>query len=639
MPIEMPVGLPFSVDTWTPTSLRKRHHFLTHAHKDHLTGIVVRASRPIYATRLTKNLALHYFPRLDDSLFVEIEVGESVVVDDPDGAFSVTAFDANHCPGAVMFLFEGRFGNLLHTGDCRLTPDCLQNLPLKYIVKKGRETLCHLDYLFLDCTFSRCCLKMPNKQSAIQQVISCIWKHPNAPVVYLSCDLLGREEILVEVSKTFGSNIFVDKSENSDCFQALFLAAPEILTEDASSRFQVLPLSKLYDKASEELANARASFQPEPLFIRPSVQWYAIDPNRYKSQKRKKCPAEAERDEFGVWHVCHSMHSSREELEWALQFLQPKWVISTTPPSRAMDLDYVKNHCYKTHISSDDPLWKLFKGCHVKSIPSPPPSASEVLKNNDASIFITKVSTSEINQLQPETSSQSQFEVELDLSPPSRTQPFTLFGRARLGHKELDIIRIDENSIVEIEVESFAAKHDTLIEQPSSCLGCEITCSVKVSSAEIAITDSVSYSMEEQIVEQSFSNQSDDTVNRRVESSNGYSKKALSICEPCIVKSGVDVKSDIWNITEPEDDKMGTLPNLDKLDEQLDVRRDMLCIGSSSSFNPSLRNLYRSMNVPVPRPLPSLAELMESCKRAKNVTSSDNTGSRQCYTTAAFLPS
>lgn len=28
-----------------------------------------------------------------------IEVGQSVVIDDPDGHFSVTAFDANHCPG------------------------------------------------------------------------------------------------------------------------------------------------------------------------------------------------------------------------------------------------------------------------------------------------------------------------------------------------------------------------------------------------------------------------------------------------------------------------------------------------------------------------------------------------------------
>ena len=36
------------------------------------------------------------FVQLDDSLFVEIEIGQSVVVDDPDGAFTVTAFDANH---------------------------------------------------------------------------------------------------------------------------------------------------------------------------------------------------------------------------------------------------------------------------------------------------------------------------------------------------------------------------------------------------------------------------------------------------------------------------------------------------------------------------------------------------------------
>lgn len=70
-----------------------------------------------------------------------------------------------------MFLFEGGFGNILHTGDCRLTPDCLQNLPMKYISKKGRESISSLDYLFLDCTFSKCHLKMPNKESSIQQVL------------------------------------------------------------------------------------------------------------------------------------------------------------------------------------------------------------------------------------------------------------------------------------------------------------------------------------------------------------------------------------------------------------------------------------------------------------------------------------
>lgn len=43
--------------------------------------------------------------QLDDSLFVCIEVGQSVVVNDPGGSFRVTAFDANHCPGILIFLY------------------------------------------------------------------------------------------------------------------------------------------------------------------------------------------------------------------------------------------------------------------------------------------------------------------------------------------------------------------------------------------------------------------------------------------------------------------------------------------------------------------------------------------------------
>ena len=32
---------------------------------------------------------------------------------------TVTAIDANHCPGSAMFLFEGYFGRILYTGDFR----------------------------------------------------------------------------------------------------------------------------------------------------------------------------------------------------------------------------------------------------------------------------------------------------------------------------------------------------------------------------------------------------------------------------------------------------------------------------------------------------------------------------------------
>jgi len=40
-------------------------------------------------------------------------------------------------------------------------------------------------------------------------------------------------------------------------------------------------------------------------------------------------------------------------------------------------------------------------------------------------------------------------------------------------------------------------------------------------------------------------------------------------------------------------------------------------VGLSNSYNPSLRKLYRSMHVPVPRPLPLLTELMNATKCAR----------------------
>jgi DNA cross-link repair 1A protein len=67
--------------------------------------------------------------------------------------------------GAVMFLFEGPFGAVLHTGDCRLTPDCLHALPL--LTNPSRR----IHYVYLDCTFARCPLQFPTKEDSIRQVL------------------------------------------------------------------------------------------------------------------------------------------------------------------------------------------------------------------------------------------------------------------------------------------------------------------------------------------------------------------------------------------------------------------------------------------------------------------------------------
>ena len=64
-----------------------------------------------------------------------------------------------------MFLFEGDFGNILHTRDYRLSSDYLVQLPLKLTVRKSSTSKDCLDCLYLDCTFGKESFNMPSKHA------------------------------------------------------------------------------------------------------------------------------------------------------------------------------------------------------------------------------------------------------------------------------------------------------------------------------------------------------------------------------------------------------------------------------------------------------------------------------------------
>ena len=122
-----------------------RHWLLTHAHSDHTCGL--RASfdaGTIYCSTITKRLVAREFPgRLGDRIET-LDPGASVTV----GRTTITAIDAGHCPGAVLFLLAHESGaTALHTGDMRASPA---------VTEATKEALAGraVDVLYLDTTYA-----------------------------------------------------------------------------------------------------------------------------------------------------------------------------------------------------------------------------------------------------------------------------------------------------------------------------------------------------------------------------------------------------------------------------------------------------------------------------------------------------
>ena len=96
-----------AVDFW-PKRNDITHFFLTHAHTDHTKSLDVTWNHnKIYCSPLTKKLICD-LKGIDERLVIELAFDKTHVIKlDETESFNVTLIDANHCPGAVMFLFEG----------------------------------------------------------------------------------------------------------------------------------------------------------------------------------------------------------------------------------------------------------------------------------------------------------------------------------------------------------------------------------------------------------------------------------------------------------------------------------------------------------------------------------------------------
>ncbi|XP_072537008.1 5' exonuclease Apollo [Salminus brasiliensis] len=283
---------PIAVDFW---QLRKCHHvrlfFLSHMHTDHTSGLTSTwSNRPIYCSPVTAKL-LKLKLQVKEKWIHALEIGEPHMLPLDDigkEKLTVTLIDANHCPGAVMFFFEGYFGTILYTGDFRYTPSMLREPCLR-----NNTTI---DVLYLDNTNCDPTRSLPSRQRACQQIKEIVRGHPNYTVV-IGMYALGKESLLVQLALEFKTWVEVDM-ERLETLRLLEL--PDVFTtEPGAGRIRAVAQSEI--TASNLLAWNKE--QPTMAILPTSRPVVSCHPN--------------------VYVVPYSDHSSYQELEDFVSALRP----------------------------------------------------------------------------------------------------------------------------------------------------------------------------------------------------------------------------------------------------------------------------------------------------------------------------
>ena len=356
------------VDTWnnncaTQRSRRKgkaTFYFLTHAHQDHLRGAREDLfdddddddddqQGMVYCTETTKMLLVRKFPRLESRVkILEYDSVEMVSVasrdatkkEKEDARFNVYCLDAGHCPGSAMFVFEGAFGKVLHTGDFRREDWC-GSLPTPLPKVLDNRKMPPVDVLYLDNTYNNPEYDHPPRTVALERIVKLIMEiEPERPVILL-LDSLGKEDVVIAVSQATKSKVFLNKDRYNDWIKLGFGKeyVCNRLGPNESTRVRVLPKSAGRNKeiVCKMLVSGLKNYKEwGPLVISPtgwarvSEQMREEDEKREMDTERKEKMTNEEKMEWVRRSVPYSLHSSYRELETFVKRIQPRKIIGNT---------------------------------------------------------------------------------------------------------------------------------------------------------------------------------------------------------------------------------------------------------------------------------------------------------------------
>lgn len=158
-------------------------------------------------THADKKLKLKTIP-LETPTMIELSIERSI---------RVTLFDANHCPGAVMFLIENDEKSILYTGDIRAEPWWVEAIARHPVLVPYTMGIKRLSTLYLDTS----CVSRENlyqdfitKAEGIKELIEKIMKYPKDVTFHFNTWTFGYEDVWVALSAAFDTKIHVDRYQH-----------------------------------------------------------------------------------------------------------------------------------------------------------------------------------------------------------------------------------------------------------------------------------------------------------------------------------------------------------------------------------------------------------------------------------------
>ncbi|KAG8947729.1 hypothetical protein FRC04_010503 [Tulasnella sp. 424] len=276
-----------------------------------------------------------------------------------DERVRITAIDANHCPGGVMYLIEGQHGAVLHTGDVRCEPafiDSLKRNPFlrPYIAPpthltfpsntspsgKGKEKAQEaappkrLEAIYLDTACMMFRSELPSKviqkkESAVEGLVKLMSRYPSYYKFFINSWTWGYEEALIGIATCFGVKIHVDRYKY-DIYTSL--SEPiwkEILTMDpTATRFHACARFDRCSEVEENVTGCVVYVNPNDMGL---AGWHAYQQRVLEEMSCGNFPSALR---FGL---CR--HSSLPELKALVGLFRPNRIVPNTvyPNMRGAD--------------------------------------------------------------------------------------------------------------------------------------------------------------------------------------------------------------------------------------------------------------------------------------------------------------